>query len=76
MDTCSDLCDLVQEKTQSDILGFIGTMGCSALGIVEFVKLVKQADLDPIYYCEVIQLCPSKITNGCFLCYIVESSHL
>lgn len=31
-----------------------------ALGIIEFVKLANKADIGPIYYCEVINLCPSK----------------
>ncbi len=60
MDTCSHLCDLVTEKTGSAILGFICKMGCDFLVLEEFVKLVNDADLDPIYYCEKIDLCPSK----------------
>jgi len=50
----------VTEKTGSAILGFICTMGCDFLVLEEFVKLVNDADLDPIYYCEKINLCPSK----------------
>ena len=35
----------------------------------EFVKLIEKADLDPIYYCETMKLCPSKceIYFGCLL---------
>jgi hypothetical protein len=60
MDTCGHLCDLVTEKTGSGLLGFICTFGCDALGLDEFVKTMDKADIDPIYYCETIKLCPSK----------------
>ena len=60
VDTCGHLCDLVEEKTGSGILGFICTMGCDFLGLEEFVKLIEKADIDPIYYCEVMKICPSK----------------
>jgi hypothetical protein len=60
MDTCGHLCDIVGEKTGSGLLEFICTMGCDVLGLEEFVKLMQKADIDPIYYCETINLCPSK----------------
>ena len=60
MDTCGHLCDLVEAKTGSGILGFICTLGCDFLGLEEFVKIMDKADIDPIYYCETIKLCPSK----------------
>ena len=60
VDTCGDLCDLVEQKSGSEILGTVCTLGCDTLGIVEFVKLANKTDIDPIYYCEVINLCPSK----------------
>ncbi|CAF3984870.1 unnamed protein product [Rotaria sordida] len=58
MDTCGHLCDLVIEKSGSELLGLICTMGCDFLGLEEFAKLVQSADIDPIYYCETIKLCP------------------
>jgi hypothetical protein len=62
LNTCGDLCDLVAQKTGSDFIGFLCTFGCDVLGLTEFVKLIEGADLDPIYYCEVIKACPSKIS--------------
>ncbi|CAF0780001.1 unnamed protein product [Adineta ricciae] len=58
VDTCGHLCDLVEQKTGSGLLGFICTMGCDFLGLEEFVKLMEKADIDPIYYCEVMKICP------------------
>jgi hypothetical protein len=58
LDSCGTLCNLVVEKTGSEVLGFICTFGCAVLGIEEFVKLIENADIDPIYYCEEIKLCP------------------
>lgn len=62
LNTCGDLCALVANKTKSDFIGFICTFGCDVLGIQEFIKLIESADIDPIYYCEIIDLCPSKIS--------------
>ncbi|CAF3728116.1 unnamed protein product [Rotaria sp. Silwood1] len=56
--TCGDVCDFVAEKSGSSLLGFICTIGCDILGIEEFIKLIEKADLDPIYYCETMKLCP------------------
>lgn len=58
--SCSDLCNLVANKTQSETIDILCTLGCSILGIKEFIKLIEDADLDPIYYCETIKLCPSR----------------
>lgn len=60
VDSCGQLCDLVTEKTGSELLGFMCTIGCDVYGIKEFVKLIEDADPDPIFYCENINLCPSK----------------
>ena len=60
LSTCADLCSIVADKTGSEILGIVCTFGCEILGIEEFAKLVQEADLDPIYYCERVKLCPSK----------------
>lgn len=60
LDTCGNLCNLVVEKTGSELLGFVCNLGCDILGIEEFAKFMQSADIDPIYYCETIKLCPSK----------------
>nr|ACD54786.1 countin-like protein [Philodina roseola] len=58
VDTCGELCDYVQEKSGSAFLGTVCTLTCDTLGLVEFVKLANKTDIDPIYYCELINLCP------------------
>jgi uncharacterized protein YceK len=60
LDTCGHLCTLVANKTGSDFVGFVCMFGCDVLGIEEFVKIMDKADIDPIYYCEEIHLCPGK----------------
>ena len=66
VDTCGHLCDEVAKETGSGILGFICDMGCDFVGLEEFIKLVNEADLDPIYYCEKINLCPSMLYKSHF----------
>jgi hypothetical protein len=61
IDSCGHLCDIVTEKTGSGLLGFICDMGCDFLGLEEFVKIMNKADIDPIYYCETMHLCPSNL---------------
>ncbi|CAF0717260.1 unnamed protein product [Adineta steineri] len=58
LDTCGHLCDIVESKTGSGVLGFICNFGCDFLGLDEFIKLMNKADIDPIYYCEKMSLCP------------------
>ena len=60
LNSCGELCTIVADKTGSEILGFACTIGCDVLGLDEFVKLLEKADIDPIYYCEKVKLCPSK----------------
>ena len=73
LDTCGDLCDIVADKTGSSILGFVCMFGCDVLGLEEFVKIMDKADIDPIYYCEVMKLCPSKRKLSFFFrfCFII-----
>jgi hypothetical protein len=71
LDTCGNLCDIVTEKTGSSILGFICMFGCDVLGIEEFVKIMDKADIDPIYYCEVMKLCPSKRKFSFFFIFVL-----
>lgn len=59
--SCGELCSDVYNKTSSKVLADLCLAGCDAVGIDEFLKIVVAADIDPIYYCELIDLCPSMI---------------
>ncbi|CAF0853409.1 unnamed protein product [Rotaria sordida] len=67
--SCGDLCGFVANRTGSKILGDICDLACDAFGIDEFVKLIIKADIDPIYYCQLVDMCPindhgdAKFTN-------------
>jgi len=58
--SCGDLCNLVYNKTGSKALGDLCDVGCDAVGLDEFIKIIIRADIDPIYYCQLVDLCPSK----------------
>jgi hypothetical protein len=60
--TCGDLCGIVANKTGSKVIGDICDVVCEAYGIDEFVKALIVLDIDPIYYCEIAKMCPSKKT--------------
>jgi len=61
--SCTTLCEALAKKTGSQLIGTICTLVCDGLGIAEFIKLLENSDLDPIYYCELARLCPIK-DNG------------
>ncbi len=65
--SCGDLCGVVTNKTGSKALGDICLVVCDGLGLDEFIKALIRLDLDPIWYCEVAKLCPSKKKNDPFL---------
>ncbi|XP_076463460.1 countin-3-like [Babylonia areolata] len=56
--TCGTLCQALAQKTGSQALGEVCTILCDIAGVEEFVKLIQKADLDPIYFCELINTCP------------------
>ncbi|XP_060081667.1 countin-3-like [Ylistrum balloti] len=56
--TCGEICNAVATKTGSKALGEVCVLLCDIVGIDEFVKLLQQADLDPIYFCELLKTCP------------------
>lgn len=56
--SCSALCNALAQKTGSQALGEVCTLICDIAGVEEFIKLIEKADLDPIYFCELINLCP------------------
>lgn len=56
--TCGALCNALAQKTGSQILGAVCDVLCDYVGFKEFVDLVEKADLDPIYFCELLRICP------------------
>ncbi|KAL5008602.1 hypothetical protein ScPMuIL_014183 [Solemya velum] len=51
---CSELCGLLPSKA----LGLACNLLCDVVGIELFMDAIKKADLDPIYFCELITVCP------------------
>lgn len=58
--SCGDLCNALVNKTGSKYEGIVCLLVCNAIGIDELIKLLEQSDLDPIWYCQIAKLCPSK----------------
>jgi hypothetical protein len=58
--SCGTLCSALADKTGSKLIGTICDLVCDGVGIEEFIKLLEKSDLDPIYYCEIAKICPSK----------------
>ena len=45
---CKGVCSHVKDKTLQETCGYL----CDAIGLIEFLKFVKNKDFDPIYFCE------------------------
>jgi len=60
IESCGKLCAAVANKTDSKALGDLCDAVCDGVGIDEFIKLIIKADIDPIYYCQLVDMCPSK----------------
>ncbi|CAF1177860.1 unnamed protein product [Adineta ricciae] len=56
--TCDDLCSYVTKKSESPYLEAICSIACDVVGINEFIRIATKVDLDPIYFCELLTLCP------------------
>ncbi|KAL5009221.1 hypothetical protein ScPMuIL_014802 [Solemya velum] len=67
--SCGEVCEALADKTGSQILGVACNFACDFVGVKYFVEAARKADLDPIYYCELMDLCPindkgdAKFTN-------------
>lgn len=59
--SCGDLCGALANKTNSTETGDVCLFLYNAVGIVEFIKILEHTDLDPIWYCQIVELCPSNI---------------
>eukprot|EP01027_Heterolobosea_sp_BB2_P025316 GEZU01038849.1.p1 GENE.GEZU01038849.1~~GEZU01038849.1.p1 ORF type:complete len:237 (-),score=90.50 GEZU01038849.1:25-735(-) len=57
---CADLCGKLPNHIEADACNLI----CDAAGIDAFVHAIEKADLDPIYYCQLIKLCPVHDCTG------------
>ena len=57
---CNDLCDYVTQKSTNPYVPIICSIGCDIIGVNEFIKLATEVDLDPIYFCESLNLCPGN----------------
>lgn len=57
---CSTLCSYVEKQSGSQVLEVVCNVLCDLVGVDEFVKIIDQADLDPIYYCELLKTCAIK----------------
>jgi hypothetical protein len=55
---CADICNVLAEKTGSKVAGEVCMILCAVVGVKEFIAIVEKADLDPIYYCELLRACP------------------
>lgn len=66
VEDCGKLCEIAANKTGSSLIGTICDLACDAVGIDEFIRLIVEADIDPIWYCEIARLCPSNQKNVFF----------
>lgn len=55
--SCQILCTYVGES-YGKLAEAVCTLLCDGVGIDEFIKIIEKADLDPIYYCELLKACP------------------
>ncbi|XP_035680787.1 countin-3-like [Branchiostoma floridae] len=60
---CEKLCSIVANKTGSQAVGLACDGLCALVGFDEFVHAFEKADVDPIYYCELLKQCPI-VDNG------------
>ena len=55
--SCQAISAYIEQKF-GQIVGVICDLLCDYVGIDEFIKIIQKADLDPIYYCELLKACP------------------
>lgn len=62
--TCQTGCAAIAQRffnsssTLEQLVDMVCTVGCLAVGMKEFIAILEKINLDPIYYCEEIDLCP------------------
>eukprot|EP00762_Andalucia_godoyi_P000514 ANDGO_05370.mRNA.1 Countin-1 len=57
---CSDLCSKLPNKVEATACNLL----CDVVGIEVFIKAIQKADLDPIWYCEILKTCPVHDCEG------------
>jgi hypothetical protein len=51
---CGDICSKLPEHWEQVACDLI----CDIVGVDSFIHLIEKADLDPIYYCQLLKVCP------------------
>ena len=74
LQSCGELCGIAANKSHSEFLGTVCNVVCDAFGLDEFIHLIITADLDPIWYCEMADLCASKSRSPVVSIAIFSSS--
>lgn len=54
--SCAALCGQLPAKLEQTACNLL----CDVVGIEGFVKAIQKADLDPIYYCQIVDVCEAK----------------
>lgn len=54
---CAEICAYAEKVTGSKLVGVVCNALCDIAGIEEFIKIIEEADLDPIWYCELLHAC-------------------
>ena len=63
--TCQALCGGLAPKLP-EVVVVLCEIACVGVGLDEFIKMIENADLDPIYYCELARGCPGKNSLSIF----------
>jgi hypothetical protein len=72
---CADLCSLLDEKVHSKLIETVCNLVCDYVGVKTFIDLIEKADLDPIYYCELLKICPVKDDGDAHILSFVVKPH-
>eukprot|EP00939_MAST-03C_sp_MAST-3C-sp1_P002553 g2553.t1 len=51
---CGKLCSNLKQGVERDACDVV----CGYVGIKTFIELIEKADLDPLYFCQLVKLCP------------------
>jgi hypothetical protein len=57
---CGDICGMLPNKLESAACSIL----CDVVGIKVFIWAIQKADLDPIYFCQLIKTCPVHDCTG------------